>query len=89
MPCPIDEIACVCHLQQQYFCRFFKKNMGKTFLEFVNAVRMYHVYMDMQQTNLSITEISQKMVSVIMIPSRKPLEKNMAVNQANYFCEYK
>lgn len=56
----IDEIASVCHLQPQYFCRFFKKNMGKTFLEFVNDVRMYHVYMDMQQTNLSITEISQK-----------------------------
>ena len=56
----IDEIAGVCHLQPQYFCRFFKKNMGKTFLEFTNDVRMYHVYMDMQQTNLSITEISQK-----------------------------
>ncbi len=56
----IDEIAGVCHLQPQYFCSFFKKNMGKTFLEFTNDVRMYHVYMDMQQTNLSITEISQK-----------------------------
>jgi len=41
----IEEGANLLHFQPQYFCRFFKKHMGKTFLEFVNEVRLYYVYL--------------------------------------------
>ncbi len=56
----IEEGAGLLHLQPQYFCRFFKKHMGKTFLEFVNEVRLYHVYLDMVKTDLPVNQIAEK-----------------------------
>ena len=41
----------------QYFCRFFRKSMGITFLEFVNQVRFSHVCRDILHTDQSIMEI--------------------------------
>jgi len=44
-------------LNPEYFCRFFKKNMGMTFLEFVNQVRFSHICEDILRTDTSITEL--------------------------------
>lgn len=54
----IEEIASYCHLQPQYFCRFFKRNMGYTFLEFVNEVRLYYIYEDIINTDMTIKDIT-------------------------------
>lgn len=56
----IEEGANLLHFQPQYFCRFFKKHMGKTFLEFVNEVRLYHVYLDMMKTDLPVNQIAER-----------------------------
>lgn len=36
----IADIASIANLQPEYFCRFFKKNMGTTYLEFLNEIRI-------------------------------------------------
>ena len=59
-PISIAEISSYVHLQPQYFCRFFKENMGKTFLDFLNEVRLYYTYQDIINTSIPITEIIAK-----------------------------
>lgn len=56
----IKEIAGVVGLNEIYFSRFFKANMGTTFLEYLNMVRLEKIYMDLLNTNMSIGEIQEK-----------------------------
>jgi AraC-like DNA-binding protein len=53
----LQEVASLIALNPEYFCRFFKKYMGTTFLDYVNQVRMSHIYEDLLYTNDSITRI--------------------------------
>lgn len=53
----LKEAASAVSLNPEYFCRFFKKNMGITFLDYVNEVRMSHVIQDIINTEKPITEI--------------------------------
>lgn len=49
-PISISEIAELLSLQPQYFCRFFKKQMGITYLEFLNRIRLSRIYQDLLET---------------------------------------
>lgn len=59
-PITIAEIAGKVGLNEIYFSRFFKENMGITFLEYLNTVRLEKIYVDLLNTNLSIREIQEK-----------------------------
>ncbi len=52
----LDEIAEISYLQPNYFCRFFKKHMGVTFIEYQNQLKLSYIYRDLINTkdNLSI-----------------------------------
>ncbi|MFA9464152.1 MAG: helix-turn-helix domain-containing protein [Velocimicrobium sp.] len=56
-PITLKEAAGLVSLNPEYFCRYFKKNMGTTFLNYVNEVRMSYVYQNIINTNQSITQI--------------------------------
>ena len=43
----IPEISNIASLQPEYFCRFFKKHMGCTYLEYINEIRLSHIYQDL------------------------------------------
>lgn len=49
-PISLDEIAGVAYLQTGYFCRFFKKKMGVTFMEYQNEYRLSFIYKDLINT---------------------------------------
>lgn len=49
-PISLNEIAEVACLQTGYFCRFFKKKMGITFLEYQNEYRLSFIYRDLITT---------------------------------------
>ena len=49
-PISLDEIAGIAYLQTGYFCRFFKKKMGVTFLEYQNEYRLSLIYKDLINT---------------------------------------
>ncbi len=53
----LRDAADLVSLNPEYFCRFFKKNMGTTFLDYINEVRMSHIYGDLIETENSITQI--------------------------------
>ena len=49
-PISLNEIAEVACLQTGYFCRFFKKKVGITFLEYQNEYRLSFIYRDLITT---------------------------------------
>lgn len=59
-PLGIADAAGLLHLEEAYFCRFFKRYMGQTFLEYVNSVRLRHITDDMVRTDLPLLEILER-----------------------------
>lgn len=53
----LKEVASRVALSPEYFCRYFKKNMGITFLEYVNQVRFSHICEDLFRTRDGIMDI--------------------------------
>lgn len=53
----LDKIADIAGFQPQYFCRLFKKNMGITYLQYLNEIRLSHIYQDLITTSLPIQKI--------------------------------
>lgn len=47
-------------LNKDYFCRFFKHNMGISFINYLNRVRISHIYQDLIHTDESIQEIIER-----------------------------
>lgn len=56
-PLTVREVAAVAGLQAEYFCRFFKKHTGTTFLEHLNSLRLTHIYSDLVNTDKPIMQI--------------------------------
>lgn len=46
-------------LNHEYFCRLFKKKLGFTFVEYVNMMRLSHIYYEILNTDKLIYEIMQ------------------------------
>lgn len=59
-PISIPEIAGLVGLNEIYFSRFFKNNMGMTFLEYLNMVRLEKIYVDLLNTNMPVKDIQEK-----------------------------
>lgn len=59
-PISLEEIAGVACLQTGYFCRFFKKHMGITFLEYQNELRLSHIYRDLITTDEAVGAILER-----------------------------
>lgn len=56
----LDEIANVVSLNPRYFCKFFKSQMGITLLEYINSIRLEHIYYDLSHTDYSVNELLEK-----------------------------
>jgi len=53
----LSEIASHVYLSEYYFCRYFKKNMGINFVDYLNKVRIEHAQTLLRETNLKTSEI--------------------------------
>lgn len=53
----IDDISKVAGFQPKYFCRFFKKHMGLTFLEYLCELRLSYIYHDLLATDIPLYQI--------------------------------
>ena len=56
----LTEISRIAMFDPKYFCRFFKKCMGTTFLEYQNDIRISHIYQDLVSTNDKIFVILER-----------------------------
>lgn len=59
-PISLEDGASVLSLNPEYFCRYFKKHMGVTFLEYVNSIRLSHIHQDLLETEDSISELMER-----------------------------
>jgi len=59
-PISLSDVSEKFALNSEYFCRYFKRNMGFTFLEYVNMVRLPHIYEDLLRTKDNISEIQER-----------------------------
>lgn len=59
-PISLSEIASVACFQEEYFCHFFKKNMGVTYTQYLNELRLSHIYNDLIGTELPLKDILDK-----------------------------
>jgi AraC-like DNA-binding protein len=56
----LSEIAGHLGLGNEYFCRFFRKNMGISFLDYLNEIRLAHIYRDLTETDAPIAAIMEQ-----------------------------
>lgn len=56
----LTDISTELALNPEYFCRMFKKNIGFTFLEYLNQIRLTYIYEDLMNTKDSILEIQER-----------------------------
>ena len=56
----LDEIAKVAGFQTKYFCRFFKNNVGCTYLFYLNQLRIQYIYQDLRGTDTPIYQLLEK-----------------------------
>lgn len=56
----IKVVSDIAHLQPEYFCRKFKQYMGQTYLDYLNEIRLSHIYMDLLNTKDSISTIMER-----------------------------
>lgn len=54
----LDEIASICHLSPKYFSRYFKKQFGRSFTEYVNAYRIEHSLPMLEEKDFSISDVA-------------------------------
>ncbi len=56
----LDEIASVACFQKEYFCHFFKKQMGITYTRYLNDLRLAKIRKDLAETDLPLKDILEK-----------------------------
>ncbi len=54
----IHDLADIMNMNEQYFCRFFKKATGRSPITYVNEVRIHQAMRFLKQSDRSITEIA-------------------------------
>ncbi|MCD8023164.1 MAG: AraC family transcriptional regulator, partial [Lachnospiraceae bacterium] len=59
-PVRLSDVADQLGFSKEYFCRFFKKSMGMSFLHYLNEVRAAHVYQDLENTDLPVAEVMEQ-----------------------------
>ena len=56
-PLSLGELAALAGMNEQYFCRFFKKSLGKTPVSYINDFRIRHAATLLHTTELQVTEV--------------------------------
>lgn len=59
-PISLADVAKEFALNPEYFCRYFRKSMGFTLLEYINMVRLSHIYEDLLRTKDGISVIQER-----------------------------
>lgn len=57
-PIELSEAAEMIHMSRYHFCRFFKKTMGKTFIEYLNETRIEKAHQMIISSDKTISEIA-------------------------------
>ena len=59
-PLCVQDVSGMLGIRREYFCRLFRKYTNRTFLEYVNTVRLVHFYYDLLHTKDSVAALLEK-----------------------------
>lgn len=59
-PMSLQDISSHFYLSREYFSRFFRKNMGVSFLRYLNEVRLVHIYHEICSSPIGIMDAAAK-----------------------------
>lgn len=57
-PIRLSELAELVNMNEQYFCRYFKKNIGKTITEYINVIRVEKAATALAETEDKVIDIA-------------------------------
>lgn len=57
-PLTVEEAARICCVTPNYFCHLFKKNTGKTLIEYVNMLRVHEACRLLQLRQYPVQEVA-------------------------------
>ena len=53
----VSDLAKIANMNEQYFCRFFKKYLGKTPMAYINTYRLQQAALLLETTDIPITTL--------------------------------
>lgn len=59
-PLSLQDAADLVGFSKEYFCRFFKKHMNLSFLQYLNEVRITHIYQELNNTDTPISILQEE-----------------------------
>lgn len=59
-PLSLEEVSALVSLNPEYFCRFFKRYTGTTFLEYLGQIRLSHIEKDLLISEEPITKLLEQ-----------------------------
>lgn len=58
-PVSLTDVADIVCVSKEYFCRLFRKSMGITFQQYLDEVRLNHIYQDLLNTETPVLEVME------------------------------
>ncbi len=86
---PLEKVASLINMTVPSFCRYFKKQTGKTFTQFVNEYRITHACKLLSETSRPISDICFECGFNNFAHFNKQFKKITAQNPSNYRAEFK
>ena len=80
----LTEVSNFAGMTPNSFCRFFKSNTGKTFIEFINLMRIQYAEKLLKETELSIKEIAYEAGFTNPVNFHKVFKKTYRQSPLNY-----
>ncbi|WZL73019.1 helix-turn-helix domain-containing protein [Clostridiaceae bacterium 35-E11] len=80
----LEEVAEVCNLSQYHFSRLFKNFYGKTFVQYLTELRMDKACKLLKETDLTITEITEKVGYKEIGYFSRIFKKNIGISPKQY-----
>ncbi len=80
----LKQIAAEFNMSYKYFCRFFKNNFGKTFVEYLNDVRIENAVHRLESSNDSVTDIAMSCGFANMSYFSRAFKKRLECTPSRY-----
>jgi len=88
-PVKLEEIANIANISPTAFCRYFKKHTGKSFLSFLNEIRIGHACKLMIEDNFSVSRTSLESGYNNLSHFNKQFKRLMGLTPSEYLSAHK
>ena len=88
-PIKLEDVANIANISPTAFCRYFKKHTGKSFLSFLNEIRIGHACKLMIEDNFSVSRASMESGFNNLSHFNEQFKRLMKLTPSEYLSSYK